>query len=130
MVQVLNRTPCPDLPGEALLADCLPLVTEYPQNQALMCLQARQQMQLGRFQDVLKTVGPFLGGSNALAPSRWALHLTVHVHWLNGDLDQVCCYLHSQQLAEIGSDLLANVAKQFCKLCIAFQSSFILLEHL
>jgi len=73
-----------------------------------MCLQARQQMQLGRFKAVLKTVAPFLGGSYALAPSRWALHLTVHMHWLNGDLDQVCCYLHSQQLAETGSDQRYN----------------------
>ena len=99
VLQVLNRIPCRDLPGEALLADCLPLVTQYTQNQALMCLQAQQEMQLGRFEAVLKTVAPFLDGSSDLAPSRWALHLTVHTHWLNGDLDQVCCYLPQNRTA-------------------------------
>ena len=116
VLQVLNRIPCRDLPGEALLADCLPLVCQFPQNQALMCLQARQQMLLGRFGDVLQTVAPFLGGSNGVAASRWALHLTVHVRWLMGNLDQVRPHFRPQQLAETGSDLLTNVTIQSCKL--------------
>jgi hypothetical protein len=121
MLQVLNKHPSPGLSGEALLADCLPLVCSFPQNQALMCLQARQQMQLGRLHDVLQTVAAFLGCNNDMAASRWALHLTVHVHWLTGDLDQVCCHFQPEQLAETGSDLLANVLIQSCKLCIASQ---------
>jgi hypothetical protein len=121
MLQVLNKHPSPGLSGEALLADCLPLVCSFPQNQALMCLQARQQMQLGRLHDVLQTVAAFLGCNNDVAASRWALHLTVHVHWLTGDLDQVCCHFQPEQLAETGSDLLANVPIQSCKLCIASQ---------
>jgi len=78
-------------------------------------------MQLGRLHDVLQTVAAFLGCNNDVAASRWALHLTVHVHWLTGDLDQVCCHFQPEQLAETGSDLLANVLIQSCKLCIASQ---------
>ncbi|KAL0042394.1 hypothetical protein WJX77_011151 [Trebouxia sp. C0004] len=93
IAQVLEKVPSPGLSGEALLADCFPLVCSFPQNQALMCLQARQQLQLGRFPDVVQTVAAFLGGSNEVAPSRWALHLSVHVHWLTGDLDQMVAAL-------------------------------------
>ncbi|DBA95050.1 TPA: hypothetical protein ACH3X1_002563 [Trebouxia sp. C0004] len=89
---ILNKDPSTGPTGEALLAACLPLVCQFPQNQALVCLQARQQMQLGRFEDVLQTVAA-LGCNNDLAPSRWALHLTLHVHWLTGGLDQMVAAL-------------------------------------
>lgn len=97
------------------------MVQGFPHNQALICLQARQLLQLGRFQDALQTVASSLGCHNDLAPSRWVLHLNVHIHWLTGGLDQVCPYSQPQQMAETGSQLLANVALQPCKLCIVFQ---------
>ena len=90
MLQVVNKAPSPKESGEALIEEMSPLVRRFPQNQAVMCLQARQLLQLGRFQDVLQAVAPSLGCNSDLAPSRWALHLTLHVHWLTGGLDQVC----------------------------------------
>lgn len=96
-----------------------------------MCLQAQQEMQLGRFEVVLKTVAPFLGGSSDLAPSRWALHL---LSTRTGSMEiltrYAVTYLKTEQLAETGSDLLANVAIQFCKLCIASQLGLVSIEHL
>ncbi len=118
MSQVLQKEPSPKESGEALLEEVAPLAHCFPHNQALTCLQARQLLQLGRFQEVLQAVAPSLGCNNDLAPSRWALHLTLHVHWLTGGLDQVCCYLQPEQMAETGSDLPANVALQSCKVCI------------
>ena len=96
-LQVLPKEPCPELGGEALvlhgealLADMMDLVSSNPDNQVLMCLQARQQMQLGRFADTLQTVSGFLGGvGSGVVASRWALHVMVHVHWLTGDLEKV-----------------------------------------
>ena len=66
-----------------------------------MCLQARHQMQLGRFEAVLRTLAPFLGGSNGVTPSRWALHLNVHVHWLSGELNEVLFYIPILQLPDV-----------------------------
>ena len=95
ILQVLRKEPCPDLPGEALLANLLELMPHHCDNQALMCLQARQQMQLGRFEDTLQTVSGFLGGvGSGVVPSHWALHVTVHVHWLTGGVEQVCLRPH------------------------------------
>ena len=88
-LQVLAKEPCPGEPGEALLAEVLDLVSTNPDNQALMCLQARQLMQLDRMGDTLQTVSGFVGVGSGVAPSRWALHVTVHVRWLIGGLDQV-----------------------------------------
>ena len=119
--------------GEALLEEFTPLVLRFPHNQALMCLQARQLLHLGRYQEALLAVVPCLGCGNDLAPSRWALHLTVHAHWLTGGLDQVCPHLQPQQMAETGSHsqpeqlaetsshLLTNVAIHSCKFCIVSQ---------
>ena len=121
MLQVLKKGPTPAESGEALLQEMTPMVCRCPHNQALMCLQARQLLQLGRFQEVLQTMAPSLGCGNDLAPSRWALHLTLHVHWLTGGLDQVCPHFQPEQMAETGSHLLANVALQSCKLCIVSQ---------
>ncbi|KAL0030445.1 hypothetical protein WJX79_005663 [Trebouxia sp. C0005] len=87
--KVVNKAPSPKESGEALIEEMSPLVRRFPQNQAVMCLQARQLLQLGRFQDVLQAVAPSLGCNSDLAPSRWALHLTLHVHWLTGGLDQM-----------------------------------------
>ncbi len=101
VLQVLNTDLSPGLPGEALLDEMSPLVRRFPQNQALMCLQARQQMQLGRLQDVLQTVAAFLGCSNDMAASRWALHLTVHVHWLTGELNEVLIYISLLDLPDV-----------------------------
>ena len=88
-LQVLKKKICIDLPGEALLADMMGLVSDHPANQALMCLQARQQMQLGRLGDALRTVSGFVGVGSGVVASHWALHITVHVRWLTGGLDQV-----------------------------------------
>ena len=88
-LQVLAKEPRPGEPGDALLAEVLELVSINPDNQALTCLQARQLMQLDRMADTLQTVSGFVGVGNAVAPSRWALHVTVHVRWLIGGLDQV-----------------------------------------
>ncbi len=98
VLQVLNTAPCPQLPGQVLPDppipdEITPLVQRFPQNQALMCLQARQQMQLGKFREAMQTVAPFLGGTHGVAPSRWALHLTVQVHWLSGELNEVLFYI-------------------------------------
>ncbi|DBA85409.1 TPA: hypothetical protein ACH3X2_006087 [Trebouxia sp. C0005] len=89
IAKVVNKAPSPKKSGEALIEEMSPLVRRFPQNQAVMCLQARQLLQLGRFQDVLQAVAPSLGCNSDLAPSRWALHLTLHVHWLTGGLDQM-----------------------------------------
>ncbi|KAA6416785.1 MAG: hypothetical protein FRX49_13235 [Trebouxia sp. A1-2] len=89
IAKVVNKAPSPKESGEALIEEMSPLVRRFPQNQAVMCLQARQLLQLGRFQDVLQAVAPSLGCNSDLAPSRWALHLTLHVHWLTGGLDQM-----------------------------------------
>jgi hypothetical protein len=90
MSQVLSKAPATKESGKAFLEELTPLVVRFPHNQALMCLQARQLMQLGRYEDALLAVAPALGCGNDLAPSRWAIHLTVHAHWLTGGLDQVC----------------------------------------
>ena len=87
---MLAKQPCPGEPGEALLAEVSELVSHSPDNQALACLQARQLMQLDRMGDTLQTVSGFVGVGNVVVPSRWALHITVHVGWLIGGLDQVC----------------------------------------
>lgn len=75
-------------------------------------MQAQQQMQLGRFEHVLKTVAPFLGGDNGVAPSRWALHLTVHVHWLTGELNEVPFYIPILQLPDVFRSLLKALREQ------------------
>ncbi len=90
MLQVLSKPPTPKESGKAFLEEITPLVQRFSQNQALLCLQARQLLHLGKFQEALQAVAPCLGCGNDLAPSRWALHLTVHAHWLTGGLDQVC----------------------------------------
>ena len=60
------------------------------QNQALVYLQAHQLMHLGRFPEALQAVSGFLGGDNCgVLASRWAVHMTVHIHWLMGNLAQV-----------------------------------------
>lgn len=46
---------------------------------------------MGRFGDALATLDPFLSG-NGMQASRWAVHVYVHIHWLTGDLYQVCLY--------------------------------------
>ena len=77
-------------PGEALLLQLFPLVGSCGQNQALVYLQARQLMHLGRFPEALQAVSGFLGGDNCdVLASRWAVHMTVHIHWLMGNLAQV-----------------------------------------
>ena len=50
---------------------------------------ALQEVHLGRFEDALATVSSFLGG-NGMQACRWAVHMCVCVHWLDGGLDQVC----------------------------------------
>ena len=50
-----------------------------------------QELYMGRFGDALATLDPFLGGKG-MQPSRWAVHLYVHVHWLTADLYQVLLY--------------------------------------
>ena len=117
MLQVLSKAPSSKESGKAFLEEITPLVQSFPHNQALMCLHARQLLRLGRYQEALQAVAPCLGCGNDLAPSRWALHLTVHAHWLTGGLDQVCPHSQPQQLAETGSHLLTNDALQAGKLC-------------
>ena len=110
MLQVLSKAPTPKESGKAFLEEMAPFVQSFPQNQALLCLHARQLLHLGRFQEALLAVAPCLGCGNDLAPSRWALHLNVHAHWLTGGLDQVCPHSQPEQMAETGSHLLATVA--------------------
>ncbi|KAA6422315.1 MAG: hypothetical protein FRX49_07785 [Trebouxia sp. A1-2] len=52
-------------------------------------LQARVDFWLSAGRCIAKAVAPSLGCNSDLAPSRWALHLTLHVHWLTGGLDQM-----------------------------------------
>lgn len=54
-------------------------------------------MHLGRFGDALSTMDAFLG-RNGMQASCWAVHLFVHIQWLNGGLDQVCLQ-HAAQRA-------------------------------
>ena len=117
VLQVLNTAPRPQLPGEVLPDppipdEITPLVRRFPQNQALMCLQARQQMQRGKFEEALQTVAPFLGGTNGTALSRWALHLTVHVHWLSGELNEVLFYTPILKLPDVFRPLLTALREQ------------------
>ncbi|KAL3131971.1 hypothetical protein ABBQ38_007666 [Trebouxia sp. C0009 RCD-2024] len=71
-----------------LLDDLGRLIAASPHNQAFACKKAQQEMHLGRFGDALSTMDAFLG-RNGMQASCWAVHLFVHIQWLNGGLDQM-----------------------------------------
>ena len=65
--------------------------TEY--SQKLRCFQACLELQMGKVDMVLKTIEPYCG-KNA-RPSKWAMHIKLHLLWLDGDAAEVKIFIHA-----------------------------------
>lgn len=75
---------------EALLQQLKGLTDKCPGHQPLACRKALLELRLGKPADALRTAQHFVkvdGGE--CAPAQWALHLSAHAYWLQGQLPSV-----------------------------------------
>ena len=73
--------------GEALLLQLKDLMAVCPRHQPLACRKALLELRLSKPGDALRTAQQFVEViGQECAPAQWALHLTAHAYWLQGQL--------------------------------------------
>ncbi len=86
---MLAKKPADGQDGNALLVEVTHASAVFSECNAVACLKAQQEVQLGNLQAALSTLEPFLGSSDQVTPSHWALHLATKIAWMTGEVSQV-----------------------------------------
>ena len=77
--------------GEGLLHQLQTCTANWPAHQPLACRKALLELRLCKFGDALATAQQFVRPKveQECAPAQWAVHLSAHAYWLQGQLPMV-----------------------------------------